>query len=58
MNKEDSLSLVTALGDTDPSAIDRIEILVIYELKWEHYTNFIWYGGNDNWRCVQTIRFK
>lgn len=57
MNKGDSLSLVTALGDIDPSAIDRIEILVIYELKWEYYDGW-WYSGQANWRCVQTIRFK
>ena len=56
MNKGDSLSLVNGLDNTDPSKIEKIEILVVYKLKWEQYSGW-WYSGYTNWRCTQTIYF-
>lgn len=58
MSKGDTLSLLEGLDNTDPSMIEKIEIVVVYEVMWKHYTWFAWQSGYGNWRCTQTIYFE
>ena len=57
MTKGDSLSLITEMENVDPGSVDRIEIVVVYELMYKQYSNLWWYSGYTNYRCTQTIYF-
>ena len=57
--KKITAALLAIIFVISASKYDRkIEIVVVYEVMWKHYTWFAWQSGYGNWKCTQTIYFE
>ncbi len=38
--------------------LSKIDVVIVFEIYYEHYTNLAWYSGYANWRHTATIAFE